>query len=302
MKLKASKKNHPVRSIVAKKSDPHGNKHQNGDNRDGNHWDCTVCTYQNSAETFKCVMCDVRKGTSTRKPHISLDLVAKQVVRQQQDLMSKSNSCSSIETSNVINERPAKDHSLGKATKKRQAKLQQTAEIDTATSTIEAVIERVKESLGKSLLKEKKIRENKNKIKLGKRVGKVIKDKILQKQRKNHQNLGCLSRKKTVLKERLNSPGPSHAKVKKGKRLEKLKKKFTSESLSSSQSASKSLESNLCPSNRANVENSFEMVEKSDVEKCNSLNLISAAITVNSITVIITEFIRDEKPEKKDVD
>ena len=29
-------------------------------------WDCSVCTYRNSAEAFKCDMCDVRKGTSTR--------------------------------------------------------------------------------------------------------------------------------------------------------------------------------------------------------------------------------------------
>ncbi|MPC55958.1 YY1-associated factor 2 [Portunus trituberculatus] len=29
-------------------------------------WDCSVCTYRNSPEAFKCLMCDVRKGTSTR--------------------------------------------------------------------------------------------------------------------------------------------------------------------------------------------------------------------------------------------
>ncbi|CAG12103.1 unnamed protein product [Tetraodon nigroviridis] len=28
-------------------------------------WDCSVCTYKNTAEAFKCMMCDVRKGTST---------------------------------------------------------------------------------------------------------------------------------------------------------------------------------------------------------------------------------------------
>uniref|UniRef100_A0A4W5K606 RanBP2-type domain-containing protein n=1 Tax=Hucho hucho TaxID=62062 RepID=A0A4W5K606_9TELE len=30
-------------------------------------WDCSVCTYKNTAEAFKCMMCDVRKGTSTRE-------------------------------------------------------------------------------------------------------------------------------------------------------------------------------------------------------------------------------------------
>uniref|UniRef100_A0A8C5SKV9 RanBP2-type domain-containing protein n=1 Tax=Laticauda laticaudata TaxID=8630 RepID=A0A8C5SKV9_LATLA len=29
-------------------------------------WDCSVCTFRNSAEAFKCSICDVRKGTSTR--------------------------------------------------------------------------------------------------------------------------------------------------------------------------------------------------------------------------------------------
>ncbi|XP_061401306.1 YY1-associated factor 2 isoform X1 [Musca vetustissima] len=50
-----------------------------------NFWDCSVCTYRNSAEAFKCRMCDVRKvafdrflGTSTRKPRLNSALVAQQ--------------------------------------------------------------------------------------------------------------------------------------------------------------------------------------------------------------------------------
>ncbi|XP_053206730.1 RING1 and YY1-binding protein-like [Panonychus citri] len=61
-----------------------------GNNReDENTWDCTVCTYKNPAEAFKCLMCDVRKGTSTRKPRINPELVAQQVARQQQHLLLK---------------------------------------------------------------------------------------------------------------------------------------------------------------------------------------------------------------------
>ncbi|KAL4226655.1 hypothetical protein ACF0H5_014636 [Mactra antiquata] len=45
-------------------------------------WDCSVCTYKNSAEAYKCEMCDVRKGTSTRKPKINPQLVAQQVAQQ----------------------------------------------------------------------------------------------------------------------------------------------------------------------------------------------------------------------------
>lgn len=45
-----------------------------------------MCTYHNSAEAFKCLMCDVRKGTSTRKPRINPEMVAKQVARQQEQI------------------------------------------------------------------------------------------------------------------------------------------------------------------------------------------------------------------------
>lgn len=45
---------------------------------DEHYWDCSVCTFRNNAEAFKCSMCDVRKGTSTRKPRINPDLVASQ--------------------------------------------------------------------------------------------------------------------------------------------------------------------------------------------------------------------------------
>ncbi|CAG9857789.1 unnamed protein product [Phyllotreta striolata] len=47
-----------------------------------NYWDCSVCTFRNTAEAFKCLMCDVRKGTSTRKPRINPQLVAQQVAQQ----------------------------------------------------------------------------------------------------------------------------------------------------------------------------------------------------------------------------
>jgi len=50
---------------------------------DDGYWDCSVCTYKNSAEAFKCMMCDVRKGTSTRKPRPVSQLVVSQQVTQQ---------------------------------------------------------------------------------------------------------------------------------------------------------------------------------------------------------------------------
>lgn len=75
---KRSSKGKLSRSPVTKSSaDDGGDAHNNT-------WDCTVCTYKNPAEAFKCLMCDVRKGTSTRKPRINPELVAQQVARQQQ--------------------------------------------------------------------------------------------------------------------------------------------------------------------------------------------------------------------------
>ncbi|XP_072340485.1 YY1-associated factor 2 isoform X3 [Scyliorhinus torazame] len=41
-------------------------KRQPKPSTDEGYWDCSVCTFKNSAEAFKCSMCDVRKGTSTR--------------------------------------------------------------------------------------------------------------------------------------------------------------------------------------------------------------------------------------------
>ena len=42
-------------------------------------WECSVCTYKNNPEAFKCMMCSVSKGTSTRKSRINPDHVAVQV-------------------------------------------------------------------------------------------------------------------------------------------------------------------------------------------------------------------------------
>lgn len=49
---------------------------------DGSSWDCSVCTFKNNAEAFKCSICDTRKGTSTRKPKVNSQLVAQQTAQQ----------------------------------------------------------------------------------------------------------------------------------------------------------------------------------------------------------------------------
>ncbi|KAL7867493.1 YY1-associated factor 2 [Colossoma macropomum] len=64
------------------KRSPTRPKRQSKPSSDDAYWDCSVCTFRNSAEAFKCMMCDVRKGTSTRKPRPVSQLVAQQVTQQ----------------------------------------------------------------------------------------------------------------------------------------------------------------------------------------------------------------------------
>ncbi|GIY92390.1 YY1-associated factor 2 [Caerostris extrusa] len=71
------------------------NKKRSSKGVEENYWDCSVCTYRNTAEAFKCLMCDVRKGTSTRKPRINPQLVAQQVAQQYTQSQPKQKSSSS---------------------------------------------------------------------------------------------------------------------------------------------------------------------------------------------------------------
>jgi len=48
--------------IMDKKSSPVRRQKRQAKVIEENFWDCSVCTYRNSAEAFKCRMCDVRKG------------------------------------------------------------------------------------------------------------------------------------------------------------------------------------------------------------------------------------------------
>ncbi|XP_034735658.1 YY1-associated factor 2-like [Etheostoma cragini] len=64
------------------KKSPTRPKRQSKPSADDGYWDCSVCTFRNTAEAFKCTMCDVRKGTSTRKPRPVSQLVAQQTNQQ----------------------------------------------------------------------------------------------------------------------------------------------------------------------------------------------------------------------------
>jgi len=66
-------------------------------------WDCTLCTYRNSADKFKCDICDLRRGTSTRKPRCNADTIVAQVVKQQEQLkqQTKTNRSTNQDTQDV---------------------------------------------------------------------------------------------------------------------------------------------------------------------------------------------------------
>lgn len=49
-------------------------------------WDCSLCTYRNSADKFKCDICDLRRGTSTRKPRNNAETIVAQVLKQQEQI------------------------------------------------------------------------------------------------------------------------------------------------------------------------------------------------------------------------
>lgn len=62
------------------------NADNNASNDTGFMWECSLCTYRNSADIFKCDVCEARRGTSTRKPRTTSDNITAQVLRQQEQI------------------------------------------------------------------------------------------------------------------------------------------------------------------------------------------------------------------------
>ncbi|CAB3399523.1 unnamed protein product [Caenorhabditis bovis] len=53
-------------------------KAESDDDDDGATWACQSCTFQNRYDTFRCEMCESRRGTSTRKARLSENVVEMQ--------------------------------------------------------------------------------------------------------------------------------------------------------------------------------------------------------------------------------
>lgn len=74
---------------------------------DTNSWECPACTYKNGPESYRCLMCDFRKGTSTRKPRINPEMMAKQVARQQEQIKQQVLKASATKTKTIASEKSA---------------------------------------------------------------------------------------------------------------------------------------------------------------------------------------------------
>ncbi|XP_077194689.1 YY1-associated factor 2 isoform X2 [Paroedura picta] len=104
------------------KKSPTRPKRQPKPSSDEGYWDCSVCTFRNSAEAFKCMMCDVRKGTSTRKPRPVSQLVAQQVTQQfVPPTQSKKEKKDKVEKEKSEKETPSKKNSHKKTRVSKEA-------------------------------------------------------------------------------------------------------------------------------------------------------------------------------------
>lgn len=73
-------------NIIERTSSSIADDSSNFDLGDDIGWFCSLCTFRNSADKFKCEMCDLRRGTSTRKPRCNAETIVAQVVKQQEQI------------------------------------------------------------------------------------------------------------------------------------------------------------------------------------------------------------------------
>lgn len=121
-----------------------------------NTWDCSVCTYRNSSDAYKCTMCDVRKNFSSRKPRINPKLLVQQVAKQQQQIqqealrasaLQKSSSSKSVEKCSSNKDRSkANSNSLTNSAEKRKTVDLEPMSPTSSTSSSKSVKREKKES------------------------------------------------------------------------------------------------------------------------------------------------------------
>ncbi|XP_015786423.1 YY1-associated factor 2 [Tetranychus urticae] len=250
---------------------------------DDNTWECSVCTYRNSQEAFKCLMCDVCKGTSTRKPRYNHDLVAQQVKKQQiqihQKLLKSNKSfCDLKDSSDSFNSSKDADKVDGRETRESKSKesnkslLKEPKEVQD-DHTIEA---KGKESKGEG----KEPRETR--IKGGK---------------------GAYKSSSNKSDEGVDEAGPSvnqhnhnhHSHVSSNHSNHNQQSSPTNHHQHGSPTNHSPNNSTKTTKSRENSVKSTKMESKMKLKNIDRTNFLAQAVTVNNVTVIITEF----QPKKK---
>jgi len=305
-----------VNSLIVAIMSGRGNHGGGGRNKrakpDEGSWDCTVCTFHNTADAFKCLMCDTRKGTSTRKPKLNshLEEQVEQVVRQLNQHQSKKPRLSALVRDSVPSppsppspfsdtnfeppperERPSvgKGKGIGKGTKKGLGKKtavvapspepeedeepedieeQQPEQREDEEDPIEG-----KEREDEEVLNEEKTIKKKMTGKTGKKTNVDGKDK--EKEIKEGKK-GPIPKKLKVKNEK------KDLKEKEGRKPKKIEQESTSSDIAedtSSNSTSTQVEEKPVTKRRPHR---LKNVDRSSAE--------TMAVTVNNITVIITDF------------
>jgi len=136
---------------MEKKKSGKGGKRSAAQSEEDFLWECSICTYKNNPEAFKCMMCGVSKGTSTRKSRINPDHLAVQVQQallpqqpqKQRGAGGHGEASSSSSTSTAVTEEPGpsssqkKKNNYPKQRKPRTPKIRSQLEnIDPASATV----------------------------------------------------------------------------------------------------------------------------------------------------------------------
>ncbi|KAG8271134.1 YY1-associated factor 2-like [Homalodisca vitripennis] len=123
------------------------------------YWNCTVCTFENKSESFKCKMCHVRRGSSSRQSSIN-PLLATQQYRPAAHLNQKKHHL--VKQREPGGKGKRQGVKMGRAGKRRQAHAAKISNIDRKSGRSLAItVNNVTVTFTEYKLKPKKTNPNK---------------------------------------------------------------------------------------------------------------------------------------------
>jgi len=127
------------------------------------YWNCTVCTFENKAESFKCKMCHVRRGSSSRQSSINPLLATQQYRPTSHQNHKKHHMTKQRDISNKNKKQKLK---VGRIGKRRQARAAKISNIDRKSGRSLAItVNNVTVTFTEYNLKPNKVSTTKNKTK-----------------------------------------------------------------------------------------------------------------------------------------